>query len=535
MNRFKLDPFDLNAERSRQERMGSSIRPAFDPSPQQEAIFRWVRSGRGNAFIRAGAGCGKTTTGVEAVALMRGSVAFVAYNRSIGHELKERLSARGSSAVAGTFHSFGVRQWRRAFPSIKVERRKMDLIAEEMSVPEYLRGFTCRMVSLAKQSLLALDDEASWRMIVDHHELDEMLSGDRVTALEMDRRLDEALNWSRQMLMRSIAVDHQMIDFDDMIYAPLIHDVKIWQNDWVLVDEAQDTNPARRELARRMLKRTGRIIFIGDPHQAIYGFTGADNDAVDVIIREFNCTVLPLNVTYRCPKSVVRHANAWVTDLYAHESAPEGSVEEMTHEEFGELTPEDLDPTSAVLCRYNRPLMEMAHRLIKRRIPCRIEGRDIGAQLMNLAKRWKVKTLEKLADNLQKYLERETVKLMARGAEHRVDALTDRVETLLVMIEALPGGTLDDLERSVNELFGDSETDPVPALTLSSVHKAKGREWPRVYLLGRKQFMPSKLARQDWQLRQEINLIYVGVTRAKDRLVEVIVPVTRGSKGRIKR
>ena len=58
-------------------------------------------------------------------------------------------------------------------------------------------------------------------------------------------------------------------------------------------------------------------------------------------------------------------------------------------------------------------------------------------------------------------------------------------------------------------------------ILLSSVHKAKGLEWPRVYLLGRSDYMPFFKAELDWELEQEHNLIYVAITRAKHELIEV--------------
>ena len=71
------------------------------------------------------------------------------------------------------------------------------------------------------------------------------------------------------------------------------------------------------------------------------------------------------------------------------------------------------------------------------------------------------------------------------------------------------------LREAMNQLFEDTPDGTRPRnLTLSTVHKAKGREWDRVYLLGRNKFMPSKWARQEWQYQQELNLMYVAVTRA---------------------
>ena len=70
-------------------------------------------------------------------------------------------------------------------------------------------------------------------------------------------------------------------------------------------------------------------------------------------------------------------------------------------------------------------------------------------------------------------------------------------------------------------MFQDSEHERKPTITLSTVHKSKGREWQRVFILGRNMYMPSRYARQQWQLDQENNLIYVAITRSQNELVYV--------------
>jgi DNA helicase-2/ATP-dependent DNA helicase PcrA len=244
---------------------------------------------------------------------------------------------------------------------------------------------------------------------------------------------------------------------------------------------------------------------------------------MEIIKREFNCKEMPLTVTYRCPKAVVAHAQRWVHHITADETAPDGEVTTMPLTIFEELGGEMLDAKSAVLCRNTAPLVDTAFKLIKRGIPCHVEGRDIGASLKALAGKWKITSLDKLRERLEKYLEKETSKFMAKGQEERAQAVADRVQTLYVIIDSLPlGSMVSDLMSQVDKLFGDvKEGQPSPNLTLSTVHKAKGREWDRVYLYCRSQYMPSKYARQAWQVEQELNLIYVAVTRAKKQLIEV--------------
>jgi superfamily I DNA/RNA helicase len=82
---------------------------------------------------------------------------------------------------------------------------------------------------------------------------------------------------------------------------------------------------------------------------------------------------------------------------------------------------------------------------------------------------------------------------------------------------------VDDLKALIDSMFSnaDDKTTRRDLLTLCSVHKSKGLEWERVFLLGRQDFMPSKWAKKDWMKIQENNLVYVAITRAKLHLVEV--------------
>jgi len=182
----------------------------------------------------------------------------------------------------------------------------------------------------------------------------------------------------------------------------------------------------------------------------------------------------------------------------------------------------DLTPQDAILCRLTKPLVQSAYKLIKAGIGCHVEGRDIGAGLLKLVDRWKrVKTIETLQKRLETYLETETERLIAKGQETKAEAVQDRVETLIVLMEGCQ--SIDQLRQKIEDLFSNSEDGHQNTLTLSTVHKSKGREWTRVFILGFAKYMPSKFARQAWQVEQEQNLIYVAFTRAKAELILVDV------------
>jgi DNA helicase-2/ATP-dependent DNA helicase PcrA len=515
---------------------------SFIPSPQQAAVIDWVRTGSGSAFIEAVAGSGKTTTLIEALKKTRGTVAFAAYNKKIVAEIKEKTAALnlGNQVKVGTFHSFGLNAWRRVYPSVKVDDKlKTQKTIEkfrEIKIPRRLDAFVLKLVSLAKQRGLGLfgdiSDRSLWHEIVDHFDLQYELETDSDAVDYADDDQGEvSVEAGIEMAIRTLKYHQQLssklIDFDDMIYMPAITGIKIWQNDWVFVDEAQDTNPARRALARKMMKTGGRSVWVGDRHQAIYGFTGADSDAVDQIINDFGCVQLPLTVTYRCPKSVVASSQQFVSHIQAHESAPDGSVIEMMTADFSKADHlKTLTAHDAVLCRNTKPLVSMAYVMIRHGVACHVEGRDIGMGLVKLVNRYRVKSLDDLRDRLENFMEREVAKLIAKGKETQAEAVHDRVETIFTIMDSEPvAQSVEDLRRKIMSLFVDSDESAEsaekvkPTLTMSTVHKAKGREWGKVFILGWNTLMPSKWARQAWQKEQETNLQYVAVTRAKSDLV----------------
>jgi DNA helicase-2/ATP-dependent DNA helicase PcrA len=482
----------------------------FVPSLQQQAVFDWIQTGRGSAFVEAVAGAGKTTTLINASRFMTGSVSSAMYNKKNATDFQNKLQDSGiasSQHKAGTFHAFGFSAWRNSHRKVVVDDKiKKDRIINTLMIPTQFQTFALNLCSLAKQAALgAVHDagnERHWWDIVEHHDLD--------LELEDPETAKEGIRWAYKALVQSRKIAHEVIDYDDMIYMPIATNCRVWQNDWVLVDEAQDTNPARLALTRKMLRPGGRAIFVGDRHQAIYGFTGADNDAVANIIRDFGCTSLPLTITYRCPKSVVAEARTIVSHITAHETAPEGTVRTI---EAGDIQKESLKPEDAILCRNTAPLVKMAFSFIKAGIACHVEGKSIGEGLLKLAGRWKTTSVTVLKDALINYREKQVAKLLMQGKESLAEGLSDRVDTLLVIAEGCPDVAC--VHKKIKDLFQDD----TPTLTLSTVHKSKGREWHRVFLLGRNAYMPSKYARQAWQLEQEANLEYVAMTRAQKELI----------------
>ena len=105
----------------------------------------------------------------------------------------------------------------------------------------------------------------------------------------------------------------------------------------------------------------------------------------------------------------------------------------------------------------------------------------------------------------------------ANNDESKVTALADQIETISIFAEQCPDNRVSTLVSIINNFF--SET-PDNRITLCSVHKSKGLEWHKVYLLDPDKFQPSWV-RMEWQQVQERNIEYVAITRAIDELVYI--------------
>ena len=511
----------------------------FIPSIQQQAFYDWLQQGSGSVILEACAGAGKSTTLVQGLPYLKGSVALGAYNRAAARDIKakvEKANLLRPGLFVGTMHSFGYSAWRRFAPNSKLVETKLYGITDAMVLAnpsvEVFVPFIHRMVSLGQNMLAGItwkiSNAAAWERLAD-------LFG--ATADLPDETLPtDWVPMVQEVFSTSARTCPDAITFDEMIWAPLAYNARFYKNDWVIVDECQDTNPARRELARRMLKPvTGRFVGVGDTYQSIYGFVGADSRAMELARDSFSASTMPLSVSYRCPRAVVAHASQYVPSghIEAHPDAPEGQVlvwerptppaSPDTLSGQGKATPpawfEITQPmaTDAVLCRYTKPLVSCAFGMIRANIPCKVEGRDIGKGLIALAQRWKTNDLPRLEEKLDQWLERELVKARAKHSDTAEQSALDRRETLQVFIDrcyALHEPTVKALVAEISALFADHVSG---VTTLCTIHRSKGREWPRVFILERELFI--REGTPDWQERQEQNLLYVAATRAQETLI----------------
>lgn len=506
-----------------------------------------VRTKTSHVIVIARAGTGKTTTMIEGLKRMRGLatsitpspqqedvwaelekskgarfVCMTSFNRSIASELKRRVPP---NVDAKTIHGLGFSSVNRRFKLKKEDGVDGDLPAKLMieCCPDWdtfdwdkravLLAAVPKLVGLAKAHLM----DPTWdNLDALAGAYDVELNGSAPIIFDL---VEKVLATSRDP--EAIA-RRKVIDFNDMVWLPVVLNLPVFIYDLILVDEAQDLNRAQQALVQ---KAGRRLVLCGDPAQAIYGFAGADCQSLprmEQILGDTpaGVTMLELNVTYRCGKKIVEEAQAYVPDFRYHESNPEGSVIRLSYEED---RPDQyrvaVRSGDMILCRTNAPLVSQVFKFIKEKRKATIQGRDIGKGLLKMVEKLGGKNLKDLAARLQKWYEYEVSREEAKKfpSEPKLISLADRRDCLNCFIEECR--TISEVKSQIEAIFTDSEEQ---GILLSSIHKAKGLEAPNVFLLCPPEVgFPHPMAKTPEAVAQEYNLRYVAITRAIKRLVYV--------------
>jgi DNA helicase-2/ATP-dependent DNA helicase PcrA len=446
-------------------------------TPQQTALIAAISSGESVA-ARAVAGSGKTTTLIAGLASASTEGIALAFNKRNAEDLQAKLPA-GSPITAKTLNALGHRIWSdhlRKRPSVDSDKTAQIIKALNISVERDEWASLVRLVSIAKAR--AINPGILNRPDPD---FDAWLEGAQQVDIPDDLfhyLAPQALRVLQESCKRAWA---GQIDFDDQLYMPVVFNSRFPSFPLVAVDEAQDLSPLQHEMVARLQPK--QLIVVGDPAQAIYAFRGASSSSYYDLLERFSLREMPLTVSFRCPQAVGAEARRYVSDFSCAPSAPLGTVE---HSSAPSLSP------GAIICRYNSPLIRLAFRAIRERVPVNYLGRDFLAGLRAIIKKAPTQAA------LDQWLDARLREARTRGAKSRA---TDQHASLSV-IYALGGSPLEHIEAL--------SPKGRAALTLSTVHKAKGLEWPRVTFLNYDSAVEGG---------QESNINYVGVTRAQETLI----------------
>ena len=468
----------------------------MDWSKYQEAIFKDTSSGKGNLIVEAKAGCAKTTTLIESLNHIPPDKSWllVAFNKKIATELQQRAPA-SNNGDCRTLHSLGLKTCFKRWPNIRVEPYKMNTTLNSVV------GTHRRLNDLKWQVQKAVGF-AKANLVSDPDDIDELLDLFDVDTLDVGK--DIFIDYVCKSLLKSFE-NTSCLDYSDMIWFPNQFDLTPDQYDFVLIDEAQDLSKAQLTLAMTAstASKTSRIIIYSDKKQAIYSFAGVSTEGFEEIVRPLKARKLPLSISYRCPKKVIKEAQRFAPEIEAAPNAKEGIVEKITYAEMFKIA----KPGCFIISRANAPLIGIALHFINKGIPANIQGRDIGSNLLNIIKKSRCKKLDSLLTWLDKWKAKEIKRLLKDNKS--IGTVTDKYECLHTLAESC--SSVDEIKRKIETLFEDTDTHNV--IMCSTTHKAKGLERDVV-------FMISATFRETDQ--EEKNLKYVCITRSKNTLYYVI-------------
>lgn len=490
-------------------------------SDAQLEIFDWFQ-GRtddlANLVVRARAGTGKTTTIIEGVdRAPEASILVCAFNKRIADELNGRLS--NLRAEAKTLHSLGLqmirRQWR-GMPVNDVKDHKVyrsDVLTDRaiavsgaLDVPYQIRRMVTTLHTKAREMCPL---EATSPALT-------------ALALQFDLVPDEGwrhydLEW---VVTHALLAMHDAatvipsydvgVDYADMIFLPLVWNLTSRDYQLVVVDEAQDMTAAQLEIAERVCD--GRICVVGDDRQAIYGFRGADSNSLNRLKAKLGALELPLTTTHRCGTAIVERAQDLVPDILAGPENPAGVVDACTPAELVTL----VRPGDFVLSRLNAPLVSLTLRLLRNGVRATMAGRDVGAGVVAILKKLKVTDrtpLSQVQSLVETWERKQVTKLAAMGAPEDIDRIRDQADVLYAFI--MDADTTKEMFNKLDTLFTNVDGEPFASHVLcSSVHKAKGLEASRVFVLRDTFYRRGPSSEED-------NCLYVAITRAKSHLTLV--------------
>ena len=498
----------------------------YKPSKYQEAIFDFIQNKEGNLLIEATAGSGKTWTLVKSIELIPEdkSILFAAFNKDICNDL-EKKTQNFSNVRVSTIHSFGYYLLRKAFPGQFRKEEAMNSFKYRNYAKLITKDKTRRMNS--KTFLKYIDNIESYvnfgRNYLCSDANDFKFIQERYGIEDVDNEIEVAIQclaWGMNHLGE--------IDYGDMIWLPNVLDIDIKDRfDYILLDECQDVNKAQRYLILKCMDDKTRLICVGDSNQAIYSFAGSDPESFNELRKLPNMTCMPLSISYRCAKNIVTFANNIVPTMEPNNDGREGEVKY-------DMRLEDVQNGDMMICRNNAPLMQIYLKLLKMGKNAFIRGKDDGKQLIKAVKRTGQTMLNRncmhdgVFARLYDEVFRDRNSIMEQNEISEIEALNtseimaklDVIRTLEYLSEDVL--TAEELIHKLEKIFKKTTNEEDNAnmeygIALSTIHKAKGLEADRVFIIANS-LMPSKSAKKDWEVRQEMNLMYVAHTRAKNHL-----------------
>ena len=511
----------------------------------------------GPVCLLAGAGTGKTTAithriayGVATGVYSPSRVMALTFTARSAAELRGRLRMLGTTGVAArTFHASALSQLGFFWPQVIGGLMPRILDSKGRVIAHAAETLKLRLDTATLRELAA---EIEWRKV-------SRLTLDQYAKLAHGRALPAALDADKMVALHrayeDVKDERRQLDFEDVLLAtagmiesePWVAQQVREQYRFFVVDEYQDVSPLQQYLLELWLGERQDLCVVGDASQTIYSFAGASSSyLLGFPSRYQNATLVRLESNYRSAPPIVATANRLMRgrpgalvlsaavrepqaptaaeptlNAYQSDSAEARAVANQIAGQIAAGTrPQDI----AVLYRINVQAAVLETALNDAGVTYQLRGGtrffelpEVKQALMML----KGASVSTFGEPLFKTVSDVLRSLgWTQTAPESRGAVRDRWEALnavMGLAEAAPAGTA--LRPFVDELFERSAAQHEPtmaAVTLATLHSAKGLEWDTVYLIGLSEgLVPITYAKGFDAIDEERRLLYVGVTRAR--------------------
>ncbi|MBE0467909.1 MAG: ATP-dependent helicase [Methyloprofundus sp.] len=483
----------------------------FKPTHEQVDILDCVAGSVtfGRMKIGAFAGAGKSTSlKLTAKAFPKKKFLYIVFNKSMQIEAQEGFKGLNNITVR-TSHSL-------AFQGTNASSRFGDRLKSRLSYhdikgalgigSEYVGGFPPSRAVAAVIGVInnfCYSSERSFKP--------SMLPSEFVKEAQLSKLLDRSGSKDAKALAKYACIQATKIwnDFilDDEKSFPITHDayLKIWQlegakglgnYDIIMLDEAQDANPA---ILKAISDQESQSIYVGDKHQSIYGWRGSTNAMESVEGKE-----MFLTQSFRFGENIAGAANM-ILDL----------KRQFLGEQFPRIKGfENASPGQgghAILCRTNAQVINNL-----------LDRSDYGligdfSEVTGL-----LYDLNHLRDGNLKEIKDKEIKLYSSLDELKIitEEMSDPSGKTLIKLHDRFQNNLGGLSKMLKDRSEPGRYKNV----ITTAHKSKGLEWSNVSLSDDFQslYKPEedgvKLFLESASDIEELNLIYVGATRAQSTL-----------------
>jgi superfamily I DNA/RNA helicase len=465
---------------------------------------RAMTAAQGPVLVIAGPGTGKTMTIVRRIAHLVNegakpeTILALTFTNRAAREMKERISALlgepASRILIGTFHVLGLKIIRETFGdnfSIYDRDEQVELLKS------LIKGTT-------KQAVQAADRISRIKNFPDEVAAPEIK--------EIHAAYQAALH------------ERNAYDFDDLIRVPLdilARSGGAWSDRfrYLIIDEYQDINAVQYRFIKHLLKSNNNIWAVGDPDQAIYAFRGADLGNFLNFERDFpGAKQIILSLNYRSTDSIVKASTSVIEHNQKRMKKELAATQDSGRPVTVISVPDERTEGAAIIAEIEERMGGTSHYRMTRARP----GRDMNGpcRFSDFAVIYRTNAQVKaLADAFSS--SGIPYQIIGRKNAAQARELEETIAFLRSFLQETEPLTLHATGPESKLITSDDYFDPrADAVTLMTMHAAKGLEFPVVFIAGCEQgILPCTVMKDDVDIEEERRLFYVGMTRAKEELI----------------